>query len=261
MAVVALLDILRCGERGFHRCQQLTPVLHEQVQGAQHIVLRISLAKLTERGLEVVGYHGQVVVGSTKCALRLVQGDTRRTLRVGATVIHIIAKEIAARTQLDECHRIGIVSIDIGTAVIGRSHSAPQFAGEVRIAVSCWLLAVGCWLRIVNLIRSYGCTGTKRFEVKGFVVVAAGFCHLLVPEAVGIVAIERKHLSERYGGGKFGPTRACVERQVETYLEGYLLERHQVLTTSPVLIVELGSDDRSAVLPLQALDLSENLTV
>ena len=63
VAVVTLGQLLGRGEGGLHGCQQFAVVVHEEVQGAQQIVVGIGLAKLAQRCLEVVGAEGQVVVG------------------------------------------------------------------------------------------------------------------------------------------------------------------------------------------------------
>ena len=228
------------------------------MQRTQHIVLRIGLSKLTEWCLEVVGHHGQVVVGGAQCALRLVQRDARRALRIGTTVVHIVAQQVGTTAQLDQRHRIGILGIDIGTTMVGRSHSATQLARKVRI------LLVALVDLLLLLTQQVGTNSRRRaelLEVESLIVVACCLFRRLVPETIGIVAIEGQHLAKGYGSTQFGPSCTGVERQVETYLEGYLLEGHQVFATTTVLVVELGSHHGTAIFPLQALYLGEDLAV
>ena len=61
--ILAPLEVLRAGERRRHGCQQRAEVVHEEVERAQAVVLRISLAELAQRRLEVVGQQREVVVG------------------------------------------------------------------------------------------------------------------------------------------------------------------------------------------------------
>ena len=98
-------------------------------------------------------------------------------------------------------------------------------------------------------------------EVKGFVVAADALLGALVPEAIGIVSIEGEHLAEGHRRGELGPAGAGVEGEVETYGEGYALQRQQVLGRTAVFVVELGRDDGTAVFPLQALHLGEDLAI
>ena len=86
-------------------------------------------------------------------------------------------------------------------------------------------------------------------------------CHFLVPEAVGIVAIEWQHLTKGDWSAQFRPSCTGVERQIETNLLSYLFESHKVGTVAAIFVVELGSDDWTTVLPLQALYLRKNLAI
>ena len=245
MAVVALLQILRRRERGFHWCQRLAPVVHEEVQGAQHVILRIGLSELAQRSLEVVGLHGQVVVVGGRGALVLVQ--RRHALGIGAAVIHVVAQEVRARTQLHECHRVGILGIEVRPAVIGCRHTATQLAGKIGIVLVALVL-----LRFLlpQLLGSDGRRRAESLEVESLVVVAVRLAKGAVPETVGIVAIERQHLAEGYGRSQFRPAGAGIEGQVEARVQRNLLQRHQILAATTILVVELGSDDGTAVLPL-----------
>ena len=131
MAVIALGDVLFTGEAGFHRSQEFTVIVHEQVQRAQHIIMWILLSELAERRLEVVVLHGHVVVVRSPCALHLV--EPRQPVGVGAAVVHVVAQQVRARAEFHQRHRIGILGIEVGTAVVGGHHAATQLTGEVRV--------------------------------------------------------------------------------------------------------------------------------
>ena len=93
MRIVALADILRTREHGLHRCQHITPILHKQMQFAQHIVMRILLTKLTQGCLKIVGLHRHIVIVGSHGALHFVE-SSQLTIGVGATMIHVIAQQI-----------------------------------------------------------------------------------------------------------------------------------------------------------------------
>ena len=173
-------------------------------------------------------------------------------------MVHVVAQQVGAGAEFDECHAEGVLRIDVGTAVVGRSHAATQFAGEVGVGLVA-LVQPLCLL--AQQVGADGCGGAEGLELEGFIVVADSLPDVLVPEAVGIVAIEGHHLAIGHGGAQLGPAGAGVEGQVETYLGGYALEGHEVLAAATVLVVELGSQHGSAVLPLQPLHLGEDLTV
>lgn len=72
LRIIALRNILRRRERSLHRSQGFTPVVHEEVELAQRIIMWISLSELPERSLEIVILHRHVVVVGGLCALILV---------------------------------------------------------------------------------------------------------------------------------------------------------------------------------------------
>ena len=116
-------------------------------------------------------------------------------------------------------------------------------------------------LRVVYLLGGNGRRRAEGLEVKGFVVFACRLLNSAVPEAVGIVAVEGQQFAEGYGRPQLRPSRTGVEWQVEAHLLGYLLQRHQVLSPTPVFVVKLSGHHRPAVLPLQPLYLREDLPV
>ena len=142
--------------------------------------------------------------------------------------------------------------------MIGLHHAATQFASKVRI-----ILIPFAHLShlIAKLLRSNGSTRTKRFEVERLVIVAVCLAQRTVPEAIGIVAIKRQHLTKKHRCGQLRPTRTGIERQVEANLLGDTFQVHQILATSSVFIVKLSRDDRTAILPLQTLHLRKNLAI
>ena len=129
--VIAFLNILRTWEYGLHRSKQIAPVVHEQMQFPQHVVVRILLSELTEGRLEVVGLHRHVVIVGGWSALHLVEPDL--AIGVRATMIHIVAQKVGATAEFHDGHRVGILRIQIRPTVIGRHHATAQFAGEVGI--------------------------------------------------------------------------------------------------------------------------------
>ena len=131
--VIALLDLLRTGERSLHRCQHLAPVLHKQVEFAQSVIMRVALTELAERCLEVVILHGHIVIVGGHRALHLVEPGL--AIGIGAAVIHIVAQQVRATAEFDEGHRIGILGIEVGPTVVGGHHTATQFTGEVGIQI------------------------------------------------------------------------------------------------------------------------------
>ena len=248
--VVPLGNVLGTREGRLHRRQHFPIVLHEEVQLAQHVVVGQGLPELPERSLEVVVLHGHVVVVRGRRALHLVEPG--QTFGVGTSVIHVVPQEVGTAAQFHQGHGIGILGIDVRTAVVGRHHAATQFAGEVGVL----LLALRqLLLLLAQLLRGDGGGGAERLEVESLVVVARRLLYRPLPEAVGIVAIERQHLTEGYRLGEFGPTRTGVERQVETDARGYAFQGHEVVARTAVFVVKLARYERSAILPLQSLYL------
>ena len=142
--------------------------------------------------------------------------------------------------------------------MIGRGHAATQLASEIRITVGIGL--DGSFL-LAQQVGADGGAGAESLEVEGLIVFAATLGGLLVPEAVGIVAVERNHLAKGHGSLQLRPSGAGVERQVEAALQSQRLQGHEILAPAAVLVVELGGDDRTTVLPLQALHLGEDLAI
>ena len=255
-SVVALRDVLLTREAGLHGGEEFAIVLKEEVELAQRVVVGIALTKLAERGLEVVVLHGQVVVVSGGGTLGLI--EVVDALGIGASVVHVIAKEIAAAAELDHGERIGIFGVYVGAAVIGGHHATTQLASEVGIL----FVACGESLALLaQLLGGYGGRGAEGLEVERFVVVAGRLGERALPEAVGIVAIEGYHLAEGHGRGQLGPASTGIEGKVEAYLIGDALEAHEVGAVAAVLIVKLHGDDGASIFPLQALCLGKDLTV
>ena len=66
LRVLSLLEVLGCRELRFHRCQELSKVLHEEVERPESVERLVLLSELTEWSLEVVGAYRQVVVGRSR---------------------------------------------------------------------------------------------------------------------------------------------------------------------------------------------------
>ena len=142
--------------------------------------------------------------------------------------------------------------------MIGRNHTATQFTGEVGIVL---VALVDALLLLAQQVGADGRRRAEALEVERLVVVSAGLLDFLVPEAVGIVAIEGQHLAEGYRLRQLGPSSTGIERQIKTNAQGYSLQGHEIVARAPVLIVKLAGDDGAAVLPLQANDLGIDLTI
>ena len=142
--------------------------------------------------------------------------------------------------------------------MVGRSHTTTQFTGKVRILL---VTLVQFSLLFAQQVGANSRAGTEGLEVKGLIVVSTGLGDLFIPEAIGIVAIERQHLAIGHRSTQLRPARTGIEGQVESYLLGYLLQSHQVLTTSSVFVIKLSRYHRTAILPLQPLHLCEYLAI
>ena len=254
--IVALLNILLTRETGLHRCQHIAPVLHKQMELAQHVVLWILLPEFIQGRLEVVSLYRQVVVVRGYRTLCLVQ--IRQSLWVRSTMIHIVAQQVRATAQLHDGHRIGILWIDIRTAMVGSHHTASEFAGEVRILLVAFVQAL---FLLTQLLCGNGCRRAKGLEVKRLVIIACRLLDAALPEAIGIIAIEGQHLTEGHWRSQLRPSRAGIERQVETNPRGYLLQRHQILAPTPIFVIKLGRHHRTTVFPLESLHLRKDLTI
>ena len=161
------------------------------MQFSQHKVMRVLLAELTKRRLEVIGLHGHVVVVRGRCALHLVEPCL--AIRIRTTMIHIIAQEIGAAAEFHDGHGVGILRIDKRPAVVGCHHASTQFTSEIGILL---VALVQFFPLFAQLLGCDGCRGTERAEVERLVIVARSLLERALPEAVGIVAIERNHLAE-----------------------------------------------------------------
>ena len=173
-------------------------------------------------------------------------------------MIHVVAQQVRTRSEFDDGERVAVVGIDVGTFVVGCGHTAAQFARKIGIFL---VALVDFLLLFAQQVGSDGGGGAEALEVERLVVVAGRLAEVLVPESVGVVTVERKHLSERYGGRQFGPAGACVEGEIEADVECDSLQVHQVFAAAAVFVVELARHERSSVLPLQSDDLGVDLAV
>ena len=173
-------------------------------------------------------------------------------------MIHVVAQQVASAAQLNHRQRVGVLWIEVDTAVVGRCHAAAKLACEVRVL----LVALGyLFLLLAQSLGGYGRGTAERLEVESLVVVAGRLLGAALPKAVGIVAIQGQHLAVWHWRAQLRPPGARVERQVEANVLGHALQSHEVAALAPILVVELRRNHRAAVLPLESLYLSENLAV
>ena len=98
LRVLPLLEVLGSWELRLHGCEELSKVLHEEVERAESVERLVLLSELTEGSLKVVGADGQVVVGRSRRGLHLVEG-VQFPFRVGPPVVHVVAEEVASASQ------------------------------------------------------------------------------------------------------------------------------------------------------------------
>ena len=228
--------------------------------------MRIPLPKLPERRLKIVCLHWHIIVigGRTALALVEVRGTTivvlarHKAQGIRAAMVHIIAQQIASTAQLDDGHRVGILGINVWTAMVGSRHTSAQFTSEIRILTVCH---VGLRFLLAQLLGGDGGAAAESLEVESLVIVAHPLLDAAVPETVGIVAIQRYHLAIGHRRSQFGPSRAGVEGKVEASLPRHLLQSHQITPLATVFVVKLSRYDRATVFPLQTLHLGENLAI
>ena len=142
--------------------------------------------------------------------------------------------------------------------MVSRSHTAAKFTSKIWIVLTTLLNRL---FLFAKQIGTNSCRRTERLKIERFVVIACRLRSLLIPKTVGIVTIKRYHLTERHRSAQFGPPRTCIEWQIKTDILSYSLQCHKIFPSSPVFVVKLSCDDRTSVLPLQPLNLSENLAI
>ena len=96
---------------------------------------------------------------------------------------------------------------------------------------------------------------------EGILVAARHIGQNSVPEAVGIVAIEGEHLAKLLVVVQFWPPRSGVEGCVETLFCCHIFQRHVVAPRSSAFVLNLHAHDGTAIFPLQALHLLEDVAV
>ena len=236
------------------------------MQFAEHEIMRILLSELAERCLKIIRLHRHIIIIGSLGMLVFIQINRTTIIqitrhhrsRIGSAMIHIISQQIASAAQFYDSKRIGIFRINIRTAMIRCHHTSTQFAGEVRIG---FVSLVNLRLLFSELFGSNGRTASESLEVESLVVITSRLLQASFPETISIVAIKRNHLAERHRCFQFRPSRTGIKRQIETYLLGYLLQRHQITAPATIFIIKLCRNHRTAILPLQSLYLRKNLAI
>ena len=266
MRIIALLYILTAWETSLHRSQHFCIIMHKEMQFAEHEIMRILLSELAQRRLEIIRlYRHIIIIGSLSTPIfiqinrtTIIQITRHHRGRIGSAMIHIITQQITSATQLDDSQRIRIFRINIRTAMVRCHHASTQFAGEVRIG---FVPLVDFRLLFAKLFGGDSRTASESLEVESLVVITSRLLQASLPETIGIVAVKRNHLAERHRRFQFRPSRTGIERQIETYLLGHLLQRHQITSPATIFIIKLCRNHRTSILPLQSLHLRENLAI
>ena len=207
MTIIALLDILRAREGWVHRSKCLGIIVHHKVELTKQEIMVVWLSELTKWSLEIVGLHRHIVIIGSLGALVFIKRS--QALRVCATMIHIVSKQVATTSEFHYSHRVGILRIYEWSTMIGCSHTATKFTSEIRIIV---VALSGFSLLSAELVGSDGCRTAEGFEVESFIIGTSPLLDATLPEAVGIVAKQRKHLAKRYRASECGPACASIER-------------------------------------------------
>ena len=255
MRIITLIYILTAWEARLHRSQYFCIIMHKEMQFAEHEIMRILLSEFSQWRLEIIRlYRHIIIIGSLSALIfiqinrtTIVQITRHHRSRIGSAMIHIISQQIASATQLDDSQRIRIFRINIRTAMIGSHHTSTQFAGEIRIG---FIPLVNLRLLFAKLFGSDSRTASESLEVESLVVITSSLLQAALPETIGIVAIKRKHLAERHRRFQFRPSSTGIERQIETYLLGYLLQRHQITAPATIFIIKLCRNYRTTIFPL-----------
>ncbi len=142
--------------------------------------------------------------------------------------------------------------------MIRHGHTASELTGEVRILI----VPSGHDTALApQLFAGYGIAAAVRLEVECFIICACAFGQFPVPEAVGIVPEERKHLAVRHRFGQFRPPRPRIQRNVESDVLRHFLQGQKIRGGATVFVVKLQPQHRPVIFPLQAFHLQECLTI
>ena len=239
-------------EHGIGDGKLLRVLAAEVGERLDHPVCVLRLAEFAHRRHKLVAHDGKVVPvrEPVALALRHVHAEVRR---IRPAVVHVEPREVRSAAELHHREREGVHRLHQETAVVARRHSAAELAGEVRILLRA--------LRVLGLLCPKLLRGDHRRRARGAheerLLVRAGHgLQLAIPEALGVVSVERDHLAERrLRSVEARPSGARVHRHVVSRVHGEFLERLVVRPRTAALVLELHADHRAAVLPEVRRDL------
>src|ERR1043165_6579168 len=152
------------------------------------MILFADLTELTQCRLEIVSLHRQVVVIRKAAGLMLLQ--PRLAARgVGAAVIHIVPRRVAAAAELYNCHRQYIHWKNVDASMITAHHAWADLASQVGVT--------GHIGFIVRLTAPKMLAGDCRirahtFEDEFLPIPSRHRFELAVPKSLGISTVKRE---------------------------------------------------------------------
>src|SRR5579885_2972356 len=152
------------GEGNRHRSQYFAEIVQEEMQRPQAMVGLIELPIFANGGLKIVGdaRDGELVEIGVLAK------------RVGASVIHIVARQVCAAAQRDNRHCLNALGRNNRAMMIGDLDACAQFAVGKGVArhiirdAGRWLLVTipeekfGGWSLLELLVGNPGCEGVGR---------------------------------------------------------------------------------------------------
>ena len=200
------------------------------------------LSVLPERRIEIIRQHRQIVRIAGRA--RLLQCG-QFSLRIRPAVIHVIAEQIAAASQLDHRHTGSIIRRRNRPPVVRHLQAAAQLRREIGEPVH---------VKRKSLAQSVVRADPVIVALGGKDIIAArlDLRQPLIPGRFTIAAHDRQHSA----GHRAAPAGRRVNRNVIADFPGHFEQRpHMPFTffagqpaAMSVLILDLHADDRSAVL-------------
>ncbi len=215
--IFPMRTLVRHGRR--HSGQSRTPFMEEKMEASQEMVLLADLTILAQGRLKVVVFNGHVV--PIPRGLRFHQGG-QFAFGIHAAVIHVVAGQGAARTELDERGGLGVLGIDKDAPVVAVHHAAANFAGEIRVLFSVRRVQGASFAR--NLTGG-GIIHAKIGKMKPFPIAGRHGCEFPIPKAFRIDAVERNQFAERHAPRGFIPAGPGEDRRVESRFPAHAFER------------------------------------
>ena len=223
--------------------------MQEKMEASQEMILLADLTVLAQRRLKIVVFNRHVI--PIPRGLRFHQGG-QFALGIHAAVIHVIAKQGAARTELDERGGLGVLGIDEDAPVVAVHHAAANFAGKIRVLFSVRRVQGASFAR--NLTVG-GIIHAEIGKMKPFPVASRHGREYPIPKAFRIDAVERNQFAKRHAPRRLIPAGPGVDRRVESNFLAHAFECQQMFGGAVVFVFELDANDRSAIFPEQPVKL------